>query len=115
MSARWNPQDPEATKRLAYINGELSQSSNVNFLLATATQMVSMNWPTTQGMAAGAEVFAVGKAAVERALKLDPNSVWAHQLMLKIRDQELVVSLPQQIWGRPTGLAVSGHSESAGR
>ncbi len=101
MSVRWNPQDPEARKRLAYINGELSQSTHVSFLLAIATPMVSMNWPTTHGMAAGAEVFAVGKAAVERALKLDPHSVWAHQLMLKILDQELVVSLPEQIWAGP--------------
>jgi hypothetical protein len=101
VSVRWNPDDPEARKRLAYINGELSQSTRVSFLLATASQMVSMEWPTTHGMAAGAEVFAVGKAAVERALKLDPNSVWAHQLMLKIRDQELVVSLPEQVWAGP--------------
>ncbi len=101
MSVRWNPEDAEARQRLAYINGELTQSSHVGFLLATATQMVSMHWPTTHGMAAGAEVFAVGKAAVERALKLDPHSVWAHQLMLKIRDQELVVSLPEQIWAGP--------------
>jgi hypothetical protein len=101
MSARWNPEDPEARTRLARINAELSQSTDVGFLLTTAVPMVSMEWPTTHGMAAGAEVFAVGKAAVERALKLDPNSVWAHQLMLKIRDQELVVSLPEQIWAGP--------------
>jgi len=98
MSVRWNPLDPEARKRLARINVELTQSSHVGFLLATATQMVSMNWPT---MAAGTEVFAVGKAAVERSLKLDPGSVWAHQLRLKILDQELVVSLPEQIWAGP--------------
>jgi hypothetical protein len=101
MSSRWNPDDSEARKRLAYINGELSQSGDVNFLISTATPMVSMQWPTTHGMAAGAEIFAVGKAAIQRALKLNPNSVWARQLMVKVHDQELVVSLPANIWSGP--------------
>jgi hypothetical protein len=52
-------------------------------------------------MAAGAEIFAVGKAAIQRALKLNPNSVWARQLMVKVHDQELVASLPDNIWSGP--------------
>ncbi len=101
MSARWNPADPEARKRLAYIAGELGQSTDVNFLISTATPMVSMTWPTDAGPAAASEVFAVGKAAIQRALQLEPNSVWARQLMVKVRDQELVARLPENIWGGP--------------
>ena len=97
----WNPDDPDARKKLAYIAGEFSQSTDVNFLILTAEHMVSMYWPTTQGPAAGGEMFAVGKAAIERALHLDPNSIRARQLMLKIKDQELVVSLPENVWEGP--------------
>lgn len=101
MNSRWNPEDPEAPKKLAYIAGELKDSKDVHFLLETATPMVSMVWPTGRAPLAVAELFAVGKAAVERALQLEPDSAWAHQLMLKIRDQEVVANLQENVWHGP--------------
>ncbi len=99
--SRGNPEDPETPKKLAFIDGELKGSKDVSFLLETATPMVSIRWPTGQGPVAAPEMFAVGKAAVERALRLDPNSVWAHQLMLKTQDQELVANLQESVWHGP--------------
>jgi hypothetical protein len=102
MNARWNP-DPEAPKELAYIAGELKDSNDVSFLLETASPMVSMQWPAGRAPPAVAELLAIGKAAVERALKLDPNSAWAHRLMLEVRDRELMANLQDNVWQGPLG------------
>ena len=101
IQVRWNPQNAEAQRKLAELRQKLEQSTDVNFLLSGATPLVSMCWPTNAGPAAGMEVFAAGKAAIDRALQLDPQSSWARQLRNKVRDQELVVSLPEKIWSGP--------------
>jgi len=101
MNARWNPEDPDAPKKLAYLSGELKDSYDVSFLLETASPMVSMQWPAGRAPPAVAELLAIGKAAVERALKLDPNSAWAHRLMLEVRDRELMANLQDNVWHGP--------------
>ncbi len=101
LNARWNPEDPEAPKKLAYIAGELKDSSDVHFLLETASPMVSMQWLAGRAPPAVAELLAIGKAAVERALKLEPDSAWAHRLQLEVHDREQEAKLPDNTWHGP--------------
>jgi hypothetical protein len=83
---------------LAQIARKLSQSNDVPLLLDAATPLVSMHRPHDMYNLPGIDAFAVGKAAVERAIQLDPKSTWARQIQNKVRDQELIASLPEQVW-----------------
>jgi hypothetical protein len=80
---------------LAESQDKLKQSRDTTLLLSAAGPLL-MAAPAFDPRFAAK--FAAGKAAVERALQLDSKSTWARQMMNKVRDQELLGTLPRAVW-----------------
>ena len=89
----------DPTAYLAEVRRKLEQSKDTTLLLIAGGSLV-MNRPDPANQPVS-DAFAVGKAAIERALQLDPKSTWARQVMNKVYDQELIVSLPEAVWNGP--------------
>jgi hypothetical protein len=77
------------------VRNKLAQSQDTTLLL-TAAGTLLMVAPAYDPRYA--DRFSIGKAAVERALQLDPKSTWARQFMNKVHDQELLGTLPRAVW-----------------
>jgi hypothetical protein len=90
----------ELTAYVAEVRRKLEQSKDTTLLLFAGGSLV-MNRPDPASQYPGVDAFALGKAAIERALQLDPKSTWARQVMNKVHDQELILSLPQAVWNGP--------------
>jgi hypothetical protein len=98
ISRAMGPVDP-GSAYAAEVRKKLEQSKDVTVLLSAATPMVSMRFPEQHSE--GSDPFAFGKTLVQRALELQPQSTWAHQLLNKATDQELTARLPVAVWQGP--------------
>jgi tetratricopeptide (TPR) repeat protein len=82
---------------LAEVTRKLQQSTDATLLLSAANVLVAMHLPSEPGRHPGVNPFVVGKAALERAMRLDPKSTWARQILNEVRDRELTVTLPKAV------------------
>jgi Zn-dependent protease with chaperone function len=89
---------PDYSSYVPGIRQKLEHSRDTTLLLDTSTTMVA--WGRTRRKA-DFDPLAYGKSLVQRALQLDPQSVWAHQLLNVAADQQALDHLPESVWEGP--------------
>jgi len=89
------------TAYLSDVTRKLQQSTDTTLLLSAANVLVAMHRPNEPSRHPGIDAFAAGKAALERAMQLDPKSGWARQILNEVRDKELTATLPKAVLEGP--------------
>lgn len=87
--------NPAAAFYAQEVRRKLEQSKDVQLLLFTADFLVSM-----QNRQHGPDYDPIefGKTLIRRALEFQPDSTWARQLLNVAADQQLIESLPEDVW-----------------
>ena len=86
---------------VAEIRQRLEHSRDVTLLLDTSTPMVAWGRTRRKAIPVDFDPLAFGRTLIQRALQLDPQSAWAHELLNVATDQELLDHLPESVWQGP--------------
>ncbi|HEX3879082.1 MAG TPA: hypothetical protein VHW24_18980, partial [Bryobacteraceae bacterium] len=87
---------PSATYA-AQVAKTLQQSTDVRTILLAANHLVGMTLPDSKRFG-DVDPLAFGQQLIQRALTLQPNSAWAHQLQNVAADRQLIGTIPGAVW-----------------
>jgi Zn-dependent protease with chaperone function len=86
----YGPLDP-GSPYAAELRKKLESSNDPKLLLSAASRLVGMGRPPQADLE-------LGEALIKRALTLQPDSIWARQLLRTVADQRTTAILPTAVW-----------------
>jgi hypothetical protein len=89
IAQAYGPLDP-ASPYAGEVRKKLESSNDPKLLLSAASNLVGMGRPPQADLE-------LGEALIKRALSLQPDSTWAHQLLTNVADQRTTASLPEAV------------------